>query len=276
MPGYHLTLYTNGPVFLQGETIKVLCRFAALDRERVASTPTVDFRLFYSPSEPQRHDQREPLQVPFRPAPLEDAPGLAATSLNSEILEAGAYVVRALDRHPGEDRGLRETEFFVLSPGTYKDYWTELAEEEFIEDATIDALEGLVACIKDLVNQRLAEKLRLNAITMAFDLLDRRGEAIFSPLRRIRRAPFEWFHHHLLQAAHNQVFYGGNIALTILVEQQHLTSSLFLTSYPGGMEERLPPFLQYVASGMGLPVEWEAERRSEHQFEITCRYPYEG
>ncbi len=276
MAEYHLAIHTNGSVFLQGEIVKVLCRIVSKEGKLIDAFPQVEFQMFEFADTPVHVQERRRIDASFFPSPIEKALGVTAISLSSDGMKPGAYVLQALDRHPAEDTGVRETQFLILSPADYERYWIEMAEEKFLEDKVVASPEDFLRCLRDLIKESLAQKLRISSIEIGLDLLDRRGHLMFGALRPVRRAQFEWFYYHLFQACYDKVFYGGNINVSMMVEQEQLTSSFLLTSRTGGIREGLPHFLDYVLKGIPAHISLKSTQLSEHQFKIITQFPYEA
>ena len=274
MAEYHLAINTNGSVFLQGDVIKVLCRIVSIENKFADAFLEAEFHVLEC-SDVTDGPEHPRVDAPFSPSPIERMPGIKTVSLNSDSLKPGVYAIRALDKHPGQDIGVREAQFLILSPPDYEQYWMQIVEERFLEDATLNSTEDFLSCLRRLINESLAQKLKISSIDLGLDLLDRRGFAMFRAFRPIRRAQFEWFYYHLLQACYDKVFYGGDINFSVTLEQDQLTTSALLTPRSGEIREKLPRFLEYILKGLEPQIRIKSSQLSERQVEIITQFPYE-
>jgi len=269
-----LAVYTNRTLLLKGEPLKIVCRIMTDSGMFIERIPEVRLTVVPGGHETGERDpgeERSWVQDASLIRPQLASRG-AAILLETDSLPADAYSLVAQD--PLLEGGTVERTFFVAGHDDYKAYWQEVAGEELSDLALIRGPADLLETIRDVITLR-DQYPNAGLTELKFTLHDLRARSPLQPLGNVQKAPYQWFHFHLLQAAYDKVFYGGKIDLSLLVESAHLTTRVLLTSRTGGMDDRLPAYFSYVAGGLPVELRFEAKLLSDHQLELVARYPQE-
>jgi len=271
---HFLALYTNRTLLLRGEPLKILCRVMTDSGIFMERIPEVRLTVVPGGQGEEQSDQRERRSWAHdaRMIRPQQASGGAASLLETDGLPADAYTLVAQDPLL-EGGGTVERDFFVAGHDEYKSYWQEVAGEELSDVALIRGPADLLETIRHVITLRRDQHPDAGLTELEFTLYDRRARSPLQSLGNLQKAPYEWFHFHLLQAAYDKVFYGGKIDLSLLLESAQVTTRVLLTSRTGGMDDRLPAYFSYVAGGLPVELRFEAKLLSDHQLELVARYP---
>jgi len=190
-------------------------------------------------------------------------------------LPPGEYSLRARSQHHLVQADSR---FVVLSSKDYETLWLDIAKEQFEGEDRIYTVSDLMAALNDLIHAQKLMHPTASALgaRLDFDLQNRLGSLSVETLAPSMRAPFEWFHHHVLGCAFAEVFTGGTIACSLIINPQDLIGEIVATNGLGWNSGERPRFLMYLSDSMPLRVKLDWHRLSDYQVKIAWEYSYKS
>ena len=272
----YLVLETNRSIFRSGETAEVLQRW--LSRSGFSREARPPVRTFLSSNELaadllaiQKADKIFTVQTGF---PQREAAFHVGT-LITEGLPSGSYLLQALS---GENGASIEAEqsIVILDDEEYERYWLELANEKVIDPEMIVLPGDLVTALHDCMSsERFTQQLAASDIGLEYvRVTDVRRSDKFGPVPPLSRPVFDWVHAHLLAAAYEMAFGGGNLTIDLVVLDDLVWTQIAVERRQTDQSRGWPSYLKYVEIGAGAEINYENTGRSSHL--VQCRLPYDN